>query len=138
MTPIAILLDLAGLSQREAAEFLKCSPSSIDKMARGVRSAPAGIIDELRTLIDRQEEAADYFIDQLDELIAEHGAPETIELGFPADDHEAQTLGWPCVGAWSAMAARVIAQTDLPCVLVPRASTPATAAATDSHERALK
>lgn len=128
MTPFSILMSLAGLSQREAAAFLKVSSSSVDKMARGARSAPDGVIDDLRDLIDQQEDAAEETL----ALIEEQDADE-IELGYPSDDHEAQSLGWPCVGAWKAMAARVIAGCDQSVSLVPRGSTPATAAAIDQN-----
>lgn len=59
---------------------------------------------------------------------------EEIELGYPADDHEARQLGFQTVSAWSAMAPRVIAEVDAPIKLVPRGSTPATAAAIDARE----
>ena len=131
MTPFALLLELAGLSQREACEFLKISPSSVDKMRRGLRAAPPGVIGHLRGLIYKQERVARETL-----AIVCKGAPDRIEIGFPADDHEARSLGWPCVGAWSAMAARVLAGMELTPRLVPRGSTPATAAAIDARERA--
>jgi hypothetical protein len=56
-----------------------------------------------------------------------------IALGYPTDDHEAQGLGWPCVGAWRAMAARVVVAA-LPVRLVPRGSSLATAAAIEAHQ----
>ena len=63
----------------------------------------------------RQEHVAD------EALAILRGAPlGPIEMGFPADDEEARALGWPCVGAWGAMAARVIAATGSPIRLVPR------------------
>lgn len=129
MTPFSLLLRLSGLSQREAAFVLNASASSIDKMARGVRSTPQGVIAELRDLIAKQERATDEALDVLDKMGA-----DVIELGYPADNHEAQSLGWPCVGAWAGMAARVIAGTDLPVDLVPRGSTLATAGASDIRE----
>ena len=98
-------------------------------MARGVRSTPNGVLNDLRDLIDRQATAADAAVDQIAAL-----APPEIEIGYPADDHEAQALGWPSVGAWRGMAARVVADLDVPVVLVPRGSTPATAGAIDEHE----
>lgn len=133
MTPFALLAQLAGLSQREAAAFLNLSPSSVDKMARGVRSTPPGVIDELRRLVGKQEDAAVRALD----LIDAQGA-DNIELGYPSDDYEAQSLGWPCVGAWAAMAARVVAGTEASVALAPRGSTPASAAAVDAHEARLR
>jgi transcriptional regulator with XRE-family HTH domain len=136
VTPFAALAGLAGLSQREAAEFSGASPSAIDKMARGKRSTPEGILEQLRELIRTQAHTAAEALGDIRRLAGEHGAPEEIELGYPADDHEARSLGWPCVGAWRAMAARVIADTPVAVRLVPRGSTVATDAAIDAHERA--
>ncbi|MDQ0507440.1 hypothetical protein [Xanthobacter agilis] len=128
MTPFGLLLQLSGLSQREAGAFLVISPSMIDKMTRGTRAASAGVMREMRDLIERQDEAAAQAIAQI-----AHMGPSEIELGYPADDHEAQALGWPCVGAWRGMAARVIAATTAPITLVPRGATAGTAAAADRH-----
>lgn len=130
MTPFALLVQLAGLSQREASAFLDLSPSSVDKMARGVRAAPDGVIRELQALIEKQDEAACAALG----LIDEQGADE-IELGYPSDDYEAQSLGWPCIGAWAVMAARVVAGTDAKVIMVPRGSTSSTAAAADINDK---
>lgn len=130
MTPFALLLRLSCMSQREAADFLGVSPSSIDKMSRGARPAPEGVIEQMRDLIELQVTTA--------EKHAAHILPldiDQIELGYPADDHEAQDLGFPCVGAWAGMAAQIVAALDIPIVLVPRGSTPGTAAAMDAHEK---
>lgn len=131
MTPFALLLHLSGLSQREAAALLRVSSSSVDKMARGIRSTPPGVLAEMQRLTDRQQAAA---VEAL-ALIASSAA-DRIEIGHPTDDHEAQALGWPCVGAWRGMAARVVAGApDASRLdLVPRGSTPATAAASDIHD----
>ncbi|ADZ70120.1 hypothetical protein [Polymorphum gilvum] len=133
MTPFTLLLQLSGLSQREAADFLGASPSSVDKWARGARTAPDGVLDELRDLIDRQVEAAGQALDLIEEK-----KMDRVEIGFPAGDDEARALGWPCVGAWKGMAARVVAESGLPTDLVPRGSTVATAAAARQFEGRLK
>ena len=128
MTPFGLLLQISGLSQREAAHFLSASPSSIDKMVRGARSCPAGIITEMRGLIERQEVAADEAL-----RLIENQPQLEIEIGYPVDDYEAQALGWPCIGAWRGMAARIVANVDVPVTLVPCGSTPGTAQAADAH-----
>jgi transcriptional regulator with XRE-family HTH domain len=128
VTPFGLLLRLSGLSQSEAADFLRVSASQVNKMSNGARSAPPGIIDELQELIAKQQLAADEFLDMLDEA-----GPTEAELGYPADDHEARQLGMPSVGSWSAIAARVIAEAKCRIILVPRGSTPDTAAAIDAH-----
>lgn len=130
MTVFGLLLKLSGLTQAEAAAFLNVSKDSVDAWSRGKRTAGPGVIAEMRGLIARQQAAADEFLDMLDEA-----QPEEVELGFPADDCEAQHLGLPTVSAWGAMAARVIAEAKTPVVLVPRGSTAATAAAIDAKEK---
>jgi hypothetical protein len=124
MTPFALLASLAGLSHREAGDFLSVRPDTVQSWAIGRRECPPGPLDELRGLIARQKKAADEAL----QLVVQN-APDEIELGFPAGDSEARDLGWPCVGAWGAMAARFIAACPARVRLVPRGSTPATAAA---------
>ncbi|MBY6243240.1 hypothetical protein [Methylosinus sp. Sm6] len=80
-------------------------------MSSGRRSTPIGIIAELIALIHRQAAQAD--------AEAESSGLDVIILEKPADDVEARALGWPCVGAWSAMAARVMVATALPVAFVP-------------------
>lgn len=126
MTPFALLLQASGLSQREAAAFLGISPAMIDKMSRGTRATPAGVMEEMRALIARQAEEADEALDMIDRM----GASQ-VEIGYPSDDHEAQALGWPCVGAWRAMAARIVAEAGRPVILAPRGSTVGAAKAAD-------
>jgi hypothetical protein len=87
----------------------------------------------MRGLIRKQAEVAEEALDLLDQR-----HPELVELGYPSDDNEAQSLGWPCVGAWKGMAARVAAECQSPVSLVPRGSTPATAAAAYRRESAGK
>ncbi len=130
MTPFALLEALAGLSHREAAEFHKVRPDTVQSWATGRNRCPDGALNELRALIGAQERAAAQAID-----IIKDEAPEAVDLGFPADDAEARSLGWPCVGAWAAMAARIIADSPLPVRLVARGATPASAAAADERER---
>lgn len=120
MTPFALLTSLAGLSHREAAEFLSVRLDTVKSWASGRNGCRDSVLGELRSLIALQERAARQAL-----AIIRRGKPEEVELGFPADDAEACDLGWPCAGAWGAMAARVIAGTDRPVDLVPRGSTPA-------------
>lgn len=138
MTPLKLLMSACGLSQREAAAFLGLAPVSIDKMSSGKRSTPPGAIAELRGLYKRIVEAADAMLDDLDAATSEYGPPESVDLGYCADDHEAQALGFPCVGAHAAALAIVIGSIDLPVRLVPRGSTVASAAAADANDQAGK
>jgi hypothetical protein len=134
MNPYSVLISYAGLSHREASDFHKVRLDTVKSWSSGRNHVPEGAIDELIDLINMQDQIANSALLRIYVLATENGTPETIELGYPADDHEAQTLGWPCVGAWRAMAARVIAKSTHPVRLVPRGSTPATAAAIDERE----
>jgi hypothetical protein len=129
MTPYTLLVAHCGLSLREAADFHDVRPDTVKSWSAGRNPTPNGVLEELRVLTDTIATAADQAIEFLE------GAPEDadIEIGFPADDHEARALGFPCVGAWRAMMGQVLASVERPIRLVPRGSTPATAGAADAH-----
>ncbi len=135
MTPFALLLDLAGLSQREAGAFLRVRIDTVKSWGSGRNPTPTAVLDDLRALIAQQRHTADQAVAQMAALFKSGATPDEIELGYPADDVEAQSMGWPCVGAWRGMAARVIHDAPCPILLVPRGSTPATAAAADAAKR---
>lgn len=135
MTPFAILCAHAGLSHREAGDFLGVRLDTVKSWSAGRNRTAPGALDELRALIARQAKAADEAVAQIARLAKSHGAPDKIEIGYPASDHEARSLGWPCVDAWAAMAARVLVASPIPISLVPCGSTPGTAAAADTHGR---
>lgn len=145
MTPFAALQSLCGLSNREAAEFLQVTEDTVKSWRTGRRSAPDGAITELLELWTAIDNTASEEAEEIMRRIHEAGAmPETIEIGYPADDHEAQALGLPCVGAWRQMAGRLIDELvqmyEDPVEIgrirfVPRGSTLTAAAADDAHER---
>ena len=134
MTPFRLLLDLSGLSQREAAVFLNARPDTLDAWARGRRTAPIGVIEELAGLVIAQTHAAQNAVDSIQDLLKDANDTAEIEIGYPVDDHEAEALGFPTPSAWGAMAARVVAEFPGQIRLVPRGSTAATAAAIDAGE----
>lgn len=142
MTPFSALQSLCGLSNREAAAFLGMTESAVEKFRRGAKKAPAGALRDLRalwTVIDLAAVDAAEAIGREGLLDVEGG----IEIGYPADDHEAGQLGLPCVGAWRQMLARLIDELMMideafdpsRIELVPRGSTLATAAAADAHRK---
>lgn len=132
---------LCGLSNREAAAYLGVMESAVEKFRRGAKTAPIGTLRDLQQLWTVIDDAAV----NAAEAIADDGIlsrADDIEIGYPADDNEAQALGLPCVGAWRQMLARIIDELmladenfDLARVkLVPRGATLATAAAIDAHD----
>lgn len=129
-TPFALLNLLAGLSQREAAEYLCVRPDTVKSWCAGRNACPEGAHRDMRDLIAKQKRAAAEAIAQIKRLSLDHGSPDVIELAEPVDDDDAQAIGWPSVGAWRGMAARVVlGAPHVQFRIVPRGSTPATAAA---------
>lgn len=131
-TLYALLRDRCGLSIREAAEFHRASANTVTKWSNGDRNAPPGAIEELRTLYEQIEIAADRVAEMTEEIPPD----DVVELCVVSDDHEAQSLGWPCVGAQAAamgLAAITIAN---PVRVVGYGAAQATAAAGDAHDRA--
>lgn len=130
-TPFALLLQLSGLSHREAADYLAVRLDTVKSWSSGRNPCPDGAIADMRWLIAQQERTAAETLAQIAQLKTDHGSPDAIELGEPLDDDEAQSIGWPCVGAWRGMAARVVANAPqgFTIQIVPRGSTPATRAA---------
>jgi hypothetical protein len=129
MTTFALLCNRCGLSLREAADFLGVRQDTVRSWSIGRRGAPASAIEELRALYAKIERAAGEAV-----AMARKARGATIELGIAADDHEARSLGWPCVGAQAASLGLVAARLGASVVIVPRGSTGATAAAADIHE----
>lgn len=132
MTPFALLCGVCGLSHREAADMLGVRLDTVKSWSAGRNRAPDGVLDDLRKLAQQIGRAADEAL----ALIIEK-APPVVELGYAADDVEARSLGWPCIGAQRAAFGRVIAgiPDGVQIRLVPRGSTIGTAAAADAHER---
>lgn len=119
-----------GLSQTEAAIFLNVAESTIQSWDQSRRTAPPGVLTELRDLYDKIEAAAENAL----AVLADTAGDTEIEIGLTADDHEARQLGLPCVGAHEALLGLVIAWSDRPVKIVPRGSTAATAGAVQARE----
>ena len=131
-----LLIELCGLSHREAAEFLGVRLDTVKSWFRSrPNTARPGVLDELKALHATQRRAAATQIRLMRSLARQHGEPEAVELALSSDDHEARSKGWPCVGAERMTYALVAARLDCRVVLVPRGSTPASAAAADAHDR---
>ena len=99
-------------------------------------ATPKSVIDEMRALYASIEHAADDAVAAIRSRIKEHGQPRRLEWGVAADEHEAQQLGLPCVGAHQALIGLITARLDLPVTIVPRGSTVATASAEELRQQA--
>lgn len=132
MTLFSEILRGCGLSQREAADFLDVRIDTLKSWGSGRNGAPAGVLAALHELSELQDRAAN----QVADVWQANGEPDEIEIGLASDDYEAQTLGWPCVGAHMAVIRRVweILPADVTLRVVPRSSTVATAAAIDAKD----
>lgn len=132
MTPFSLLCGVCGLSHREAANLLKVRIDTVKSWSSGRNPTPDGALADLRALARRIDRAATEAL----ALIAEQRPPE-IELGYAVDDHEAQSLGWPCVGAQAAALGRIVAGVPdgARVSLAPRGTSGGTAAAADAHRR---
>lgn len=140
LTVLDLLRRSCGLSQEEAAAFLDVRIDTIRSWSTGRRLAPAGALLALAALESRIETVAREGMVQIDRSIREAGPAEEIEIGIASDDAEAQSLGWPCLGAQTASVGRLVArgtEKGLRFRIVPRGSTPGTAAAADAHDAAL-
>lgn len=109
ITPFALLLGRCGLSHREAADLLGVRTDTVKSWSAGRNQTPDSVIAELRQLYARIERAANEQLILMDELAAEHGSPDAINLTLAANDAAARERGWPCVGAQAAAYGIVIA-----------------------------
>lgn len=134
MTLFKLLCDRCGLSHGGAADFLGVRVDTVKSWSAGRNPTPAGVIDALRALYRKIERAAGEVVSLAEARIKAGEAPAVLELGLASDDEEARSLGWPCVGAQAAALGIAAARLDLPVRIVPRGSTPATAAAADVRD----
>jgi hypothetical protein len=120
-TVFSALLERCGLSQREAAEFLKVRIDTVKSWSSGRNPVKPSIIIELRALY-RDIERAGEDLAVLLGAILKRKPREFIQVGLAHDDEDARVCGFPCVG--SNFAAVGIALTRLPdnveVQLVPR------------------
>ncbi|MBO6542311.1 MAG: hypothetical protein JJ939_12145 [Alphaproteobacteria bacterium] len=140
MTFFKHVLSRLGLSQAEAVAFLNQFPGpdgkevnlgKLKKWCAGkTTQAPGWVWPYLFDLAEKQDTAALIFAEEWDKI----GQPDVFEFGLASDDFEAQTLGWPCVGAHLAVAARIWEMTGAEMRIAPRATTPASAASADLRE----
>jgi len=137
MTTYNLLKQSCGLSHREAAAYLDVRESRSKDWSAGRVLTPPGVLAGLFELVLRQEAAAEEALAVIEAAIDKHGLPQSIPIGVSVDDHEAQSLGWPCVAAHMAVIRRLIEMLEpeiVPLIeIVPRGSTPETAAAADAH-----
>jgi len=135
-TLFSLLAQACGLSHREAAEFVQVRIDTVKSWSSGRNACPARALDEMATLAARVATAAAEALAQIEAMAAQQGAPDVIDLGVASDDAEAQSIGWPCVGAQRASLGLIVARgmaLGYRFSISPRGSTSATAAAADAY-----
>ena len=116
MVVFKLLVGLCGLTLRETAIFVGAGSDTVRSWSSGRNRCPESVISKLRELTARQERAARRVLHHVARMDTR---PETIVLHYPLDDEQAQAIDWPCVNAWSAVAARIIAGTSVRVLLTP-------------------
>ena len=96
-TPFDLLRATCGLSQREAADMLGVRLDTVKNWSIGRRNPPEAVLADLAALAMRVDQEA-------------KAVKGSADVGAAGTDQEAQSMGWPCVGAQHAFAGRVIAR----------------------------
>lgn len=102
-------LKLVGLSQPEAAAYLKVSRDTARSWACGRSKVPPKAWDKLRKLYERQQSAADEALELIDETVeAQMALPS--EVDFRQGE---RAKGWPSKGSYEAVAAQVVMESGI-------------------------
>ena len=137
-SPFKLLCQSCGLTMDEAINFLNIRHDTGKSWWLGRRNPPEEVLRDLHSLHARIDDVARNVLATIDQVEREKGELEKIAIGVAVDDHEAHDLGWPCIGATAAIA-RIVLENLAPdklarVIIVPRGSTPETAAAADAHK----
>jgi hypothetical protein len=126
-----------GLTMGEATAFLNVREGTARAWWLGNRTCPESVVEELIDLRVQQDGAAQETLNELVQLFAKNKIPDEIEIGIASDDHEAQSIGWPCIGAHAAVIRLLMEKLPKEIAkkikIVPRGTTSATAAASEAH-----
>jgi len=138
-TIFSLLCQVCGLSHRESADLFDVRIDTVKSWSAGRNGTPDAVLGELVNLADAIDAAADEAVREIEaQSGARGGEPEVIEIGLASDDHEAQSLGLPCVGAHRTLIALTVARgiaEGYAFDVVPRGSTSLTAGAADAHRK---
>jgi len=115
-TPFAALTERCGLSQREAAEFLKVRIDTIKSWSAGRNAAKPEVLAELRGLYANIQAAAEKLAPHIAGLLEQQYKrsiqPRAIVFGMAETDDVARAFGFPSQGPY--MAAIGLALMSLP------------------------
>ena len=130
ITIFSTLRAATGLSLFDTAAYLNVSQKNVERWVDGVREPPEGVIKEMSELVAMQTKVVERQLS----FMKTNGVKQA-EIGYPVDDEEAKSMGWPCIGAVKVVLGRIIAGSDASIILSPRGSTSGTAAAIDAREK---
>jgi len=105
-TPFAVLAERCGLSQREAAEFLKVRLDTVKSWCAGRNVARPSVLAELRALYGTIQTAAENLARDNERLIEQQRQrgvqPRAIVFGLAETDDVARAYGFPSQGPYMA------------------------------------
>jgi len=115
-TPFAVLVERCGLSQREAAEFLKVRIDTVKSWSAGRNVAKPEVLAELRGLYANIQAASEELAQHVAKLLARQSElgikQRAIVFGAAETDDVARAFGFPSQGPY--MAAIGLASMQLP------------------------
>ncbi|WP_315772766.1 MULTISPECIES: hypothetical protein [unclassified Bradyrhizobium] len=115
-----LLRQRCGLSQADAASFHGTRIDTIKSWCSDRRTAPAGVLDELRDLYADISEAGDELTDVVKLMPQRDANGIFFQVGAPLDNKDAIACGFPCEGSCLAAVALAIASLPGPARIVPR------------------
>lgn len=130
ITIFSTLRAATGLSLFDTAAYLNVSQKNVERWVDGVREPPEGVIKEMSELVAMQTKVVERQLS----FMKTNGVKQA-EIGYPVDDEEAKSMGWPCAGAVKVVLGRIIAGGEASITLSPRGATSGTAAAIDAREK---
>jgi len=105
-TPFAVLTERCGLSQREAAEFLKVRIDTVKSWSAGRNVAKPEVLAELRSLYANIQAASEELAQNVTKLLARQSElgikQHAIGFGVAETDDVARAFGFPSLGPYMA------------------------------------
>jgi hypothetical protein len=115
-----LLRQRCGLSQADAASFHHTRIDTIKSWCSDRRTAPAGVLDELRDLYADISEAGNELADVVKLMPQRDANGIFFQVGSPLDNDDAIACGFPCEGSCLAAVALAIASLPGPARIMPR------------------
>jgi hypothetical protein len=115
-----LLRQRCGLSQADAADFHATRIDTIKSWCSDRRTAPAGVLDELRDLYADISEAGQELADVVKLMPQRDANGIFFQVGTPLDKKDAIACGFPCEGSCLAAVAIAIASLPGAARIVPR------------------